>query len=218
MAGSEAPPQRVTMCSSPTASRRCPLWRRPPSTTGRFHRSWTPRSRRSLLNPYRASEDSLSLNIWRSTAPTSDSLFPCSCSCSRRRLHDRFRRPVQLYDGEALAARREVITVTVDYRLGVLGFLSHADLAEETGDDASGNFGILDQIAALEWIRDNIASFGGDPDRVTIAGESAGGQSVCILGASPLLRRPCARHHHRRKRCVHGHHRVDGEGQPVRHT
>ena len=91
-----------------------------------------------------------------------------------------------LYDGEALAARGEVITVTINYRLGVLGFLSHPDLAEESGDDASGNFGILDQIAALEWVRDNIASFGGDPDRVTIAGESAGGQSVCILGASPL--------------------------------
>ncbi|HEY5859284.1 MAG TPA: carboxylesterase family protein [Actinomycetota bacterium] len=138
----------------------------------------------TLLNPYRVSEDSLSLNIWRSTAPASDALpvlvyvpgggFTTGSGA------------LPLYDGEALAARGEVITVTINYRLGVLGFLSHPDLAEETGDDASGNFGILDQIAALEWIRDNIASFGGDPDRVTIAGESAGGQSVCILGASPL--------------------------------
>lgn len=138
----------------------------------------------TLLNPYRVSEDSLSLNIWRSTEPESDALpvlvyipgggFTTGSGA------------LPLYDGEALASRGEVITVTINYRLGVLGFLSHPDLAEETGDDASGNYGILDQIAALEWVRDNIASFGGDPDRVTIAGESAGGESVCILGASPL--------------------------------
>src|SRR3546814_5995686 len=65
-------------------------------------------------------------------------------------------------------------------------FLSHPDLAAESGYDASGNYGILDQIAALEWVRDNIAAFGRDPDRVTIAGQSAGGESVCILGAHPL--------------------------------
>src|SRR3546814_16300893 len=67
-----------------------------------------------------------------------------------------------------------------------MGFLSHPDLAAESGYDASGNYGILDQIAALEWVRDNIAAFGGAPDRVTIAGPSAGGESVCILGAPPL--------------------------------
>src|SRR3546814_18942341 len=86
-----------------------------------------------------------------------------------------------LYDGEALAATGELLTVTINYRLGVMGFLSHPDLAAESGYDASGNYGILDQIAALEWVRDNIAAFGGDPDRVTIAGQSAGGESVCIL-------------------------------------
>lgn len=138
----------------------------------------------TLLNPYRVSEDSLSLNVWRSTEPSSDALpvlvyvpgggFTTGSGA------------LPLYDGEALASRGEVITVTINYRLGVLGFLSHPDLAEETGRDASGNYGVLDQIAALEWVRDNIASFGGDPNRVTVAGESAGGQSACILGASPL--------------------------------
>jgi para-nitrobenzyl esterase len=138
----------------------------------------------TLLNPYPVSEDSLSLNIWRSTAPASDRLpvlvyIPGGGFTTGSNA-------LPLYDGEALAARGDVLTVTVNYRLGVLGFLAHPDLAEESGYDASGNYGLLDQIAALEWVRDNISSFGGDPDRVTIAGESAGGESVCILGASPL--------------------------------
>lgn len=138
----------------------------------------------TLLNPYPVSEDSLSLNIWRSTRPASGELpvlvyFPGGGFTTGSSA-------LPLYDGEALASRGDVLTVTVNYRLGVFGFLAHPDLAEESRYDASGNYGILDQIAALEWIRDNIASFGGDPDRVTVAGESAGGESVCILGASPL--------------------------------
>jgi para-nitrobenzyl esterase len=138
----------------------------------------------TLLNPYPVSEDSLTLNIWRSTTPASAALpvlvyipgggFQTGSGA------------LPLYDGEALASRGELLTVTINYRLGVLGFLSHPDLAAESGYDASGNYGILDQIAALEWVRDNIAAFGGDPDRVTIAGQSAGGESVCILGATPL--------------------------------
>jgi para-nitrobenzyl esterase len=93
-----------------------------------------------------------------------------------------------LYDGEALASSGDVIVITINYRLGVLGFLSHPELAAESEYDASGNYGILDQIAALDWIRQNIAAFGGDPSQVTIAGESAGGESVCTLGATPLTR------------------------------
>ena len=138
----------------------------------------------TLLNPYRTSEDSLTLNIWRSTAPDSEALpvlvyIPGGGFVSGSGA-------LPLYDGEALASRGDVITVTLNYRLGVLGFLSHPQLAAESTRGASGNYGILDQVAALEWVRQNIASFGGDPDRVTIAGESAGGESVCILGASPL--------------------------------
>ncbi|WP_240792153.1 MULTISPECIES: carboxylesterase/lipase family protein [unclassified Salinibacterium] len=138
----------------------------------------------TLLNPFRTSEDSLTLNIWRSAAPVEEKLpvmvyipgggFTTGSGA------------LPLYDGEALASRGSVITITLNYRLGVFGFLSHPELAEASGQTASGNFGILDQIAALEWVRDNIASFGGDPDRLTIAGESAGGESVCVLGATPL--------------------------------
>ncbi len=138
----------------------------------------------TLLNPYQVSEDSLTLNIWRSTAPHSDALpvlvyIPGGGFATGSGA-------LPLYDGEALASRGDVVTVTLNYRLGVLGFLTHPELAEESDHAASGNYGILDQIAALRWVRDNIASFGGDPDRVTIAGESAGGESVCILGATPL--------------------------------
>ncbi|QYF75326.1 carboxylesterase family protein [Cryobacterium sp. PAMC25264] len=138
----------------------------------------------TFLNPYPVSEESLSLNIWRSSA---------SASVPRPVLvyipgggFATGSGALPLYDGEALASRGDVITVTIDYRLGVLGFFSHPDLAAESDYGASGSYGLLDQIAALQWIRDNIAGFGGDPDRVTVAGESAGGESVCILGATPL--------------------------------
>lgn len=91
------------------------------------------------------------------------------------------------YDGAALAARG-IVVVTVNYRLGVFGFLAHPDLTAESVHHASGNYGLLDQVAALGWVRRNIAAFGGDPDRVTIGGESAGSMAVSALMASPLSR------------------------------
>ncbi|MEP9401396.1 carboxylesterase/lipase family protein [Sphingomonas silueang] len=80
-----------------------------------------------------------------------------------------------------------VVVVALQYRLGIFGFLPHRALAAEAGGN-SGNYGLMDQIAALRWVRDNIAKFGGDPDNVTIAGESAGSQDVSLLLASPLAR------------------------------
>ncbi|MGB7878096.1 MAG: carboxylesterase family protein [Ilumatobacteraceae bacterium] len=91
------------------------------------------------------------------------------------------------YHGNALPERGCVV-VTINYRLGLFGFLAHPDLASESPDQVSGNYGLLDQIAALEWVRDNIASFGGDPGRVTIFGESAGGEAVLNLMTSPRAR------------------------------
>ncbi|WP_214073182.1 carboxylesterase family protein [Mucilaginibacter sp. dw_454] len=89
------------------------------------------------------------------------------------------------YDGEALA-KKGIITVTVNYRLGIFGFMAHPELTAESAHHASGNYGLMDQHAALVWVQKNIAAFGGDPNKVTIAGESAGSMSVCGQVASPL--------------------------------
>lgn len=91
------------------------------------------------------------------------------------------------YDGAAMA-RKGVIAVTVNYRLGIFGFLAHPELTEESPRRASGNYGLLDQSAALHWVRKNIGAFGGDPKKITIGGESAGSFSVSAQMASPLSR------------------------------
>ena len=85
-----------------------------------------------------------------------------------------------IYDGEALS-KKGIVVVSINYRVGVFGFFAHPELSEP-----SGNFGILDQIAALRWVKNNIAAFGGDPEQVTVAGQSAGSMSVNTLVASPL--------------------------------
>ncbi|MEU6825939.1 carboxylesterase family protein [Streptomyces atriruber] len=89
---------------------------------------------------------------------------------------------------DAFARSTGTVVVTVNYRLGAMGFLAAAGLDGEASDGVSGNYGLLDQQAALRWVRANIGRFGGDADRVTIAGESAGGRSVCTLLASPTAR------------------------------
>lgn len=89
------------------------------------------------------------------------------------------------YDGESLATKG-IVTVTLNYRLGIFGFMAHPELTKESPHHASGNYGFMDQHAALVWVKKNIAAFGGDPDRVTIGGESAGSMSVCAQMASPL--------------------------------
>ncbi|MVN76127.1 carboxylesterase family protein [Hymenobacter sp. HMF4947] len=91
------------------------------------------------------------------------------------------------YDGESLA-KRGIVTVTVNYRLGVFGFMAHPELTKESPNHASGNYGLLDQAAAMRWVQQNIAAFGGDPQHVTIAGESAGSFSVSAQMASPLAK------------------------------
>jgi para-nitrobenzyl esterase len=129
------------------------------------------------------SEDCLYLNVWTAAQEESD------------------RRPVMVwfhggalvegsgslpsFHGETLA-RKGVVLVTVNYRLGVFGYFAHPALSAESAQHVSGNYGLLDQIAALRWVRDNITAFGGDPGNVTIFGQSAGAMSVFALLVSPL--------------------------------
>ena len=130
------------------------------------------------------SEDCLYLNVWTPAAPGEAAKLPVFFwihggghvvgSGSEPR-----------YDGANLAARG-IVVVTVNLRLGAFGFLAHPELTAEQG--ASGNYGLLDLVAALQWTRDNIAAFGGDPAKVTIAGESAGSEAVSALMASPLAK------------------------------
>lgn len=89
-----------------------------------------------------------------------------------------------IYDGEA-TARKGVVFVSINYRVGAFGFFAHPELTKESGKNASGNYGLMDQIAALKWVKKNIAQFGGDPANVTIAGQSAGSMSVNCLVVSP---------------------------------
>src|SRR4029079_1283444 len=90
-------------------------------------------------------------------------------------------------DGANLA-KKGVVVVSMNYRMGVFGFMAHPELTKESGRNASGNYALMDQIAALQWVQKNIAAFGGDPGNVTIFGESAGSMAVSGLMASPLAR------------------------------
>jgi para-nitrobenzyl esterase len=94
---------------------------------------------------------------------------------------------IPVYGGEKLA-KRSVVLVSIAYRVGILGFYAHPELSAESPRHVSGNYGLLDMIAGLQWIHRNIAAFGGDPQRVTIFGESAGGIAVSMLCASPLAK------------------------------
>ncbi len=138
-----------------------------------------------IAKPEPLSEDCLYLNIWTSARSQTEKqpvfvwiygggLVSGSSNCD-------------IYDGEEMA-KKGVVFVSINYRVGVFGFMAHPGLTEESGYHASGNYGFLDQIAALGWIRDNILAFGGDPDNVTIAGQSAGAFSVHALIASALAK------------------------------
>ena len=138
-----------------------------------------------IAQPEPLSEDCLYLNIWTS-AKTKNEMQPVfvwiyggglssgSSNCA-------------VYDGEEMA-KKGVVFVSINYRVGSFGFLAHPELSKESGHNASGNYGIIDQAASLQWIKKNIAAFGGDSNNVTIAGQSAGAFSVNALIASPLAK------------------------------
>jgi len=130
-------------------------------------------------------EDCLYLNIWTPAKSAKDRL-PVMVWIHGGGFTRGFA-GTRAYDGEALA-RKGAVIVTINYRLGIFGFFAHPALSTESGHHASGNYALLDQIAALQWVQKNIAAFGGDPKRVTIFGESAGSWAVNMLMASPLAK------------------------------
>jgi len=136
------------------------------------------------LNP-RMSEDCLYLNVWTPANAPNDKLSVMVWIHGGSFNVGAGSEP--WYDGANLA-KNGVIVVTLNYRVDVFGFLAHPDLTTESEHHASGNYGLQDQLAALGWVKRNITTFGGDPDRVTVFGESAGSLSVSVLMASPLGR------------------------------
>jgi para-nitrobenzyl esterase len=135
------------------------------------------------LAPQPQSEDCLYLNVW-TPVDNAGEKRPVMVWIHGGAL-TRGSGSIPFYDGEALA-RKGVVLVTINYRLGPFGYFAHPALSRESEHGSSGNYGVLDQIAALQWVQRNIAALGGDPGRVTIFGESAGSWSVCSLVATPL--------------------------------
>jgi para-nitrobenzyl esterase len=131
----------------------------------------------------RISEDCLCLNIWTPAQSGSATLPVMVWIHGGGFVVGSTSEP--LYDGEELA-KKGVVVVTINYRLGIFGFFAHPELTKESAHHASGNYGFLDQIAALQWVKRNIAAFGGDASKITIFGQSAGGRAVIALTASPL--------------------------------
>jgi para-nitrobenzyl esterase len=134
-------------------------------------------------DPPAMSEDCLTLNVW---APAQANHAPVMVWIHGGALLSGYGSEA-IYDGARLAARG-IVVVSINYRLGVLGWLAHPALSAESPLGVSGNYGLMDQIEALKWVKRNIAAFGGDPAKVTIAGQSAGGLSVLYLMASPKAR------------------------------
>ena len=135
----------------------------------------------AAAEPPPMSEDCLSLNIWVPEGARDAPVFvwihggALTSGVSSE----------AMYDGARMAASQGLVVVSINYRLGVLGYLAHPELSGESRQNVSGNYGLLDQIAALRWVQTNIRAFGGNPDNVTIAGESAGALSVMYLMAAP---------------------------------
>ncbi|HJP52767.1 MAG TPA: carboxylesterase family protein [Pseudomonadales bacterium] len=128
---------------------------------------------------FEVSEDCLYLNVWSKKNANNQPVMVWFHGGA----HTSGQGHSKIFDGTELSSQG-VVLVTINYRLGPFGFLAHPWLAEASGRDSAGNYGLMDKIAALEWVRDNIKGFGGNPDNVTVFGQSAGSQSICSLMAS----------------------------------
>ena len=130
------------------------------------------------------SEDCLYLNVWTPASGKGEAKLPVAIWIHGGAFDHGYGYEKE-FDGEAYA-KRGIVLVTINYRLGLLGFISHPALSQENERKVSGNYGLLDQLAAIEWVRQNISQFGGDPQNITCFGQSAGAMSVRCLSASPL--------------------------------
>ena len=137
-------------------------------------------------SPHVKNEDCLYLNVWTPAAGKTNAKLPVAMWIHGGAYRNGFGHENE-FDGVAWV-KQGVILVTINYRLGILGFMAHPELTAESSNHSSGNYGILDQIAALYWIKENIEQFGGDPNQITIFGQSAGAGSVKTLVASPLTK------------------------------
>lgn len=138
----------------------------------------------------KGSEDCLSLNIWAPEDATKENpvpvLFYIHGGGNVQGSSSNEVAGTALFDGQILSERGHVAIVTINYRLGAFGWLSHPSFAPEGAPEQTGNYGMLDQVLALEWVKDNIAAFGGDPSRVLVFGESAGAVNTCMMLTTPL--------------------------------
>ena len=132
------------------------------------------------------SEDCLYLNVYTKAPGQTDKKLPVAMWIHGGGLREGWGFEPE-FDGEEFAAK-DIVLVTINYRLGMFGFMSHPDLIAEDPHGSSGNYGIMDQVQALKWIKANIAQFGGDPDNVMIFGQSGGGRSTRTLSESPIAR------------------------------
>jgi para-nitrobenzyl esterase len=144
-----------------------------------------PWSEEFLIPKEPISEDCLTLNVWTGAKSARDKLPVIVWIYGGGFVSGGTACPI--YDGTAMA-RKGIVFVSVNYRVGVFGFFAHPELTKESGRNASGNYGLMDQVAGLNWVKKNIAAFGGNPNNVTIAGQSAGSMSVNALVASPLCK------------------------------
>lgn len=177
-----APPVGNLRWRSPQPPRR---WREPLAAT--TLPPSCPQNRSALTPlPDNYSEDCLYLNVWTPAANQPQARQPVMVWIHGGGFQQGGSGQA-IYNGQALA-KAGVVVVTINYRVGLFGFLAHPALTAESPEQVSGNYGLRDQIFALQWVRANIANFGGNPDNVTIFGESAGGTSVYVLMTSPLAR------------------------------
>jgi para-nitrobenzyl esterase len=182
----------IPFAAPPTGELR---WRKPepvkPWDGVRKAEDWGPRcmqgNRLGNIDPLnkRMDEDCLYLNVWTPAKSANDKLPVMFWIHGGSNNVGAGSQPE--YDGGNLA-KKGVLVITINYRLDVFGFLAHPDLTKESGTNASGNYGLLDQIAALQWVQKNVWAFGGDPKRVTVFGESAGAFDISLLMVSPLAK------------------------------